>query len=153
MIQANELRIGNYIVFEDCVYAWDILDETIQNALDNGVYARGISKIDEIRSYDVMSNGKLYPFNNVYPIPLTEKILLKCGFEKSENYFYIKCTDFIFVRILVNFEVQICITNIKESQGNNIQVLNVENMRNIKSVHQLQNLYFILNNKELEINE
>lgn len=142
MIQTNELRIGNYIVFEDCVYAWDISDETIQNALDNGVYARGISKIEEIRSYDVMSNGKLYLFNNVYPIPLTEEILLKCGFSKIGNSGLVGGTTYQDDNMTLLF-----------GQGDAIYFHADTRYMPINSLHQLQNLYFILNNKELEVNE
>nr|DAJ08504.1 MAG TPA: EarP [Caudoviricetes sp.] len=154
MIQANELRIGNYIVFEDCVYAWDISDETIQNALDNGVYARGISKIEEIRSYDVMSNGKLYPFNNVYPVPLTEKILLKCNFKKEILFpltFTLTVQTYILsprINIYAYLDNDKVCSSIRLIQGSNKN----GNMIQIMSLHQLQNLYFTLTGKELEIN-
>ncbi|WP_321437191.1 hypothetical protein [uncultured Bacteroides sp.] len=89
------------------------------------------------------------------PIPLTEKILLKCGFKKEHNL------DDTSEFIIDDFSVQ------RESYKNEkgkfsnqfriwVQHLNENGWRKplsleLKYVHQLQNIYFDLTGKELEI--
>ena len=70
--------------------------------------------------------GKKHPFK---PITLTEEILLRCGFEKKEGLFVLN--------------------NVVIWSRNDI--FNYEGLKYIKSLHQLQNLYFALNNQELNI--
>lgn len=142
MIQANELRIGNLIKFSDCVYTIRDLNENTQNTLDNGVNAIGISRIQEIRSYEILTNGKLYTFNNIDPVPLSEEILLKCGFSKIGNSGLVGGITYQDDNMTLLF-----------GQGDVVYFHVDTRYMSINSLHQLQNLYFILNNKELEINE
>ena len=74
------------------------------------------------------------------PIELTEEILLKCGFEKREDgdYNLFKYSE-VDIVICSDFSSWKC-------DGINFSV------NYIKYLHQLQNLYFALTNKELEIN-
>lgn len=62
MIKAQDLRIGNFVEL-------------------NGSYGQveAVDKYNNIKVFDY------YPVCQIKPIPLTEEILLKCGFEKS-NY-------------------------------------------------------------------
>lgn len=114
MIQPQEIRIANYIEYNGEIIKLDgsLLCCYIQNELE-------------------------FPLN---PIPLTEEILLKLGFEKltskkdgflADTYTCKKGTSFIVyfdgVRLSVSFW-----------QGNEK-----------KYVHQLQNLYFALTGEEL----
>ena len=84
----------------------------------------------------VMQVGVIYPsaivdIERLQPIELTEEILLKCGFKKGFeggtlwylDNFFVASLDFIYW------------SDIK-----------------IKHLHQLQNIYFALSKKELEIN-
>ena len=74
------------------------------------------------------------PHNQVKPIPLTEECLLKFGFEIGYNQkkmLDVYCKDFGLL--------------IERSNSNNFYYKKV----NIHSVHQLQNLYFALTDKEL----
>ena len=111
MIQPQEIRIANYIEYNGEIIKLDgsLLCCYIQNELE-------------------------FPLN---PIPLTEEILLKFGFEKRDkinppfrNYQYVFMkngfligSDFLFHYISGNTE--------------------------LKHVHQLQNLYFALTGEEL----
>jgi len=102
-LSANELRIGNYLI--DPFYG------TIVEV--------NISILESIH------NGTEYK-----PIPLTEEILLKCGFEKYGIWFKIK-----------DFHVSI---------GHNIAFEKwVTSYRTPEYLHQLQNLYFALKQEEL----
>ncbi len=119
MIQANELRIGNIFV------------------LDNKKHKIiSISK-DRIKSiiFDQVIDFPIYEtyieYKSIQPIPLTEDILLKCGFNWIGLGGMVK--DNYFIRH------EGCLTMCMKSG-----VL-------LTTVHQLQNLYFALTKQELEI--
>jgi hypothetical protein len=84
--------------------------------------------------------GKCYGFNELNPIPLTEEWLLKFGFKHiKDNWYNIFSNENTFnVYLFTDKRFRIEIVN------QSICVLN--------HVHQLQNLYFALTNKELKIN-
>jgi hypothetical protein len=71
--------------------------------------------------------------NSMNPIPLTEEWLIRMGFEKSyfENipYFEKRCLT-----------IDGCFFDVELMDGSKLE---------LKSVHQLQNLYFALTNEEL----
>jgi len=69
------------------------------------------------------------------PIPLTEDILLKCGFEKDGT----------------TYHNQIAIYHIYDNFTYNVNYFEHDNLIEIIYLHQLQNLYFALTNIELEI--
>lgn len=68
------------------------------------------------------------------PIKLTEKILLKCGFEKE-----------------ILEPIHYCIKGMCIWKCNDMFLCD-KNGVHIKHLHQLQNLYFALTNEELKIN-
>lgn len=115
MINANELRLGNWVYYVNVV---------------NEPYL-----IDAPRKIELASV--------LNPIPLTEDILIKAGFEKDiwhmpalkHNGWKFYMTEQLFFTWLVwdngHDDTSLCL---------------------IKTVHQLQNLYHILTGKELEIN-
>lgn len=109
MVQANELRLGNYVI------------DTVTNTCGK---IKGISSLD----------------NDIYEgIPLTPEILEKCGFEykhlpPKEHYFS-------------NGMVVIDTYKTKDAFYYNGHFCDVS----LDYVHQLQNLYFALTGKELEI--
>ena len=72
------------------------------------------------------------------PIPLTEEWILKFGFEKKKDYYnrYYFSIDGMDIRI----DDDMFETEVGESL-----------YKRIKYVHQLQNLYFALNDKELNL--
>ena len=81
----------------------------------------------------------------LYPIPITEEMLLKCGFEKrqqSDNFFY-----FGYGTNPITKDWMLCLKYFQDE--NRFFFLNGHH--NIKYLHQLQNLYFTLTGKELDI--
>jgi len=106
-MKAKELRIGNYILLEK------------KHVIKCDLIDIELSLIDR------------------EPIPLTEEILLKCGFEKNNIHkdprMYEYCIDYMpYIRTIDNsktFEISFYTTR-------------------IEYLHQLQNLYFALTGKE-----
>jgi len=140
-MEANELRIGNYVYLtadghedEPDLVKWDIID-----------YEYYTDKMDYIQ-----------------PIPLTEEILLKCGFEVEK---YIATGDFYLCGkkvISINRRSYKIIISADDYSNWNFLVdsnyLYKDISREIKQnilpfqyLHQLQNLYFALTNQELEV--
>ena len=71
------------------------------------------------------------------PIPLTEEILLKCGFEYNKHYdSYVKETDKASEFIIRAKDFVMC---------------DIDLIVKLRHLHQLQNLYFALTGEELEI--
>ena len=119
MILANEIREGIYLEYEN-----------------NGISVKIIGFKDGICYYNSSCYSKI---ESMTPIPLTEDILLKCGFDKHE-YQYI---------------IEYCINSFKLRYiKKNKKYVYHTGFRNIEKryLHQLQNIYLDLEEKELEVN-
>lgn len=130
MIKANELRIGNYIYnpVQKINFKVDIV--TIQNIINDN------------RNFTTKRESLYYR-----PIPLTEELLLKCGFNK-EGKEYRRGSFFFFYQ---SVEENGSFTNIEfgKYRGTVRFILSFT----VFSLHDLQNTYFYNSNKkELEIN-
>ena len=144
-MKSNELRIGNYVF----------------SAEDN---KHGeVFQIDSSGIIFVNKNGNRWQdLKNIQPIPLTEEILFKCGFEKVKN----KDKEYLIEYIghtaqkarYAIFGTDIFITKVDKrgllwrSIDCDFMVLFYHKSIPIKYLHQLQNLYFALTGQELEIN-
>lgn len=114
MLKANELRIGNVIRLQHLTQP--LIVEMISN--------------------DEVATNRSFLFISAYEaIPLTEEILLNCGFGKK-NYS-------MMCHIYSNgkFEIQ-----------NNFTIYFQSKWIKLECLHQLQNLYFALTGEELIIN-
>lgn len=134
-IRSEELRIGNWVNF--------IRVPVKMSAINWEEWG-------ELRPYFEYSSWPYYTttFENIHPIPLTPDILIACGFMKGESWFVhqIYYQDFI----------DICCTRKNQfSYGEpiygpvKVQGFNQKGIL-LKSLHQLQNLFFSLTGKELE---
>ena len=130
MIQLNELRIGNYVVFK-------------RDGSEFYFFIEQISKEKVwLNTHDEdLSNGNPFEvsLSDVFPIPLSDEMILKCGFKERNKSIYYKD----------NFEIlteneQDCKFHIIGDYGYYFEV-------EISCVHQLQNLYFALKDTELEV--
>jgi len=128
MIKANQLRVNNWVNLDD----------------GTGISAeyRQIKGITETSVTCLVKGCKrassLIDNKLIYPINLTEEILLKCGFEKTdEKYLYFEISDIPGIIQLYDGVAQYSI------DSNDVCWIN--------SLHQLQNLYFALTEKELEV--
>jgi len=82
-----------------------------------------------------------YKYEDIDPIPLTPEILQKCGFPETKGLWYEHEISSFFLDGSGNFFAG--------------EVLNVDSpviAKNIKYLHQLQNLYFMLTGSELTVN-
>lgn len=132
MIQANELRIGNWVNYHNFnndgnpryFKARDIYFEDGKIGLTDGRIQLPCTYLEYIK-----------------PIPLTEEILLKCGFEGSkETIFTRNDIGSIYFR-----------KPYLESSLYLIKAVSGDKMTSVTHLHQLQNLYFALTGKELEV--
>lgn len=104
------------------------------------------------RIYIVLSN--LVDINSIYNLPLTEEILLKCGFEKSNTVnttFILEMKTYSLsptIRLYAYEDNKGFISDIRLSQGQN----RTGNIIRVNSLRQLQNLYFALTQEKLDLN-
>jgi hypothetical protein len=122
MVNLYELRIGNFLEIE--------LEPAAK---------RKIKKVSEIRQKQVLLEETWYYLNRLKPIPITEEILAECGFIKFK---WITEAN-VFTRDNFN-----CILD-----ENGLQVFGSDytNLKPVRYLHELQNLYLDLKEKELEV--
>ena len=125
-MKANELRLGNYIIFD--------------------------GKITEVQKVDIGLILDGYHKEYYKPIPLTEEWLIKSGFkfyDGSELYGYLYYDK----RITENLVLTISEKNGIYTWCFGDEDLITEDWLEIKHVHQLQNMWFALTGEELTIKE
>lgn len=148
MINANELRIGNYVrcnISNDAgVYKVYRVGGWIRNW---GTKKKDKSFVDEQL---IMLNGgardkEEYPESKISPIKLSPEILVKCGFKKmngSKSVYHIFIND---LEISINPDLSFAYIDSTWGQAS------IKNPI-FKYLHQVQNLIFALTGKELEFN-
>lgn len=130
MIQANELRVGNFYHIK---------------------HGKGWTetKITESIMGSVFSESAEYALNNFEPIRLNREILERCGFVLIPGYvfvFYNAFVDLCFGRLYIEYYIGDFSCSIKEQQGDKAAAFG-----RFKNLHQLQNFYFIVTGQELPI--
>lgn len=126
-MKANELRIGNYI----------------QDYYNTKIFV--VKTVDSTLEYLDLSDGKTHSnhITNLKPIPLTEDILLKCGFLLSTPNQYIKHQHWYNETTDIEFN-HLLMCSIYEGNGH-------VGVSHVKYLHQLQNLHYALTGQELAI--
>lgn len=126
MINANELRIGNYVS---------------DNFASDSFFAQ-VKKLDFTRCH----YGNFHScYSDLKPIPITEEWLLKLGFENTYN------SDFQ-NKYELNSDRSVIHVSFKTNEPVYVYVNN-SYLRYTIHIHQLQNLYFALTQKELTLND
>jgi hypothetical protein len=127
MIQATDLRIGNWVNNDDL----------------------GNTQVDEIYNNSVVrvwSNADYFYIGeeSINPIPLTPDILEKCGFEEVEGNEYYAFFDLEGVRVYIH--------KIDGSAFISYGYATLDAYTNNLHLHQLQNIIYALTNNEITIN-
>jgi hypothetical protein len=148
-MKPQELRIGNYVYYEHTTHI-------VSGVHGNKVYSWWVKDGEPVIEYeakDISGTQVENPYMDVVsqyePIPLTEEILLKCGFEHSNkglNYgiFFVKDideSDEFYLRPSFEGGFYWGFNNHNE----------LKDVKNILYLHQLQNLYFTLTGEELKL--
>ena len=126
-MKQNEIRVGNWLI-------------------DPRAYDKELNKkfgVDDSPYFKVTARD--IQFAEEYkPIPLTEEILLKCGWGKGE--YYSEYIDNVSLKQeVLGYNVNAKMLYI-ETNADIIEI------NHIHYLHQLQNLYFALTGQELEVN-
>lgn len=133
-MEANELRIGNKI-WRPCCY-----DEVVE------VRGNGVIGLDSLRG--------LISYGEIEPIPVTEELLLKMGFkEKRDGYLHYRDN---YDELSINFDLgyvfieyaNLCFNPEDVTETNYGSSLEFPNTLYL---HTLQNVWYLLTGKELEI--
>ena len=136
----NELRIGNYVQYTKNGY---IKYDTVKS----------IYYDDELKIYRIeLNNGDFNLYNltvkGINPIPLTRELLLKCGFsnddDDNKNLFLCLSGESEFIEY-DGREKRFYVLFADGGDGGAVKT-------KVKYLHQLQNLYYSISNKELKIN-
>ncbi|RHV92604.1 hypothetical protein DXA95_12425 [Odoribacter sp. OF09-27XD] len=135
MIKPNDLRIGNYVIH----YPYSDNDSDSRYIKINNINEHGVNRTS------IKDDGySIIRYDRISPIPLTEELLLKCGFDWGGGEF-----DFI----LSNVDMPVSVFRIKDGYcfllGNGVE--GVFSTDKIEYLHQLQNVIFDLYGKELEV--
>jgi hypothetical protein len=122
-MKANELRLTN-LVF-----------------LDDAITEIGITQLMNFAFWE--KNEQEYYPNRWKPIPLTPQMYEKCGFTRVDNH---SIKDRYFWSGYNGF------TLLYDLDSESAKYFPLDAVAEIKYVHELQNMYFALTKKELEIN-
>jgi len=147
MIQANELRIGNIVSYNSDM----VIGKHVKvGSIENTTRSTGVRVYNGISSPRGLHLTGIIPFSDIEPIPLTEEILLKCGFEKIDDMVYYpdKKIRSLYINTLI-LRINTC-SNLFEFHFQHRVSSMYENVE-VKSLHQLQNLFHALTSKELEV--
>jgi hypothetical protein len=138
-MKATELRLGNKIYYTK---SWNKTDEKAVVSVCSDL----IKEIEKNEKYGYSAI--------VEPIPLTEDILLKCGFyevvfdSEQTGYgteYHLKVNSFIYLNYADDFSLELYGSEHQNSHGA------IPFWENTKTVHGLQNLYFALTGEELNV--
>lgn len=130
MIDKKDLRIGNSVMLEGKIL-------TVKAIEHNPVTDRWYVKVYE--------NYSQIKCEYLEPIPITEELLVKCGFQYLNGR-----TDGELTLDILHYEFDF-VEGELVTKSRYEEVYKREKLPHIKSLHQLQNLYFALTKQELTI--
>ena len=131
MIDAAQLRIGNYILHKSGVRILPVKC-TFQHFQ---FFSKGLNK-------------------DAFPIALKPDILLKCGFLENKQYYLLPdAHEFVLTLPIIgkNNNVIVACLNSKQECYSRVTVNDLIISNHFYNVHQLQNIYYALLNEEMVI--
>lgn len=148
-MKASELRIGNLVTVDNPIYHPKLKGIALQvtglnqrpDMSGNPSYSISLEHINQ-KPYTYYENySQLVEFIN--PIPLSEDWLLKAGFEKDGHGYHMEDIYSLSISVTRKGEFLPCWLD------RPLTPYNSDKFREVKYVHQLQNLYFALTGEEL----
>lgn len=125
MISCYELRIGNYV----------LVDENLQEILIIANKTASTTSIDENNE----QAGSEHSLEHIQPVPLTDDILKQCGFVYHDYFkFWQLITTGIRSEMNISPDYEV------------IDFMRKPILKKLTSLHQLQNIYFMLKGRELK---
>jgi hypothetical protein len=152
MIQANELKIGNLVY-----YNGNHKEVGIVTSLQPKFYPKYCETSKDIFIGLNQRHDIVYSVKDIQPIPLTEELLLKFGFEKDSDFWYTKkyFTDLEYrtEEMSVSYNIhsnRLAIYDSIEETSADVCSYPIYTAKRLMHLHQLQNLYFALTGEELQ---
>lgn len=138
MIQAQELRIGNWVM-DRGNKKWQIDCWESSNKV-----AAKMPYLGDVIGMTMYGHPLTEDVEYLNPIPITPEILEKCGFVKDNSYGHPTFVE----KYHVELNQHLSVTFIH----NEWRVFDIAPNLELNSLHQLQNLYFALTGEELTVN-
>lgn len=135
MIGINELRIGNFVTVTAYGYS---NGQQVRMRLSKRV--EGIRQLAGQEAFVYLDNDKLNCLN-IRPVPISQEILLSCGFEQVGFYDNVYHRDAF--RIYLDRENSRGMLRYSKD-GYSLEM-------EVEALHRLQNLYFTLSGTELDV--
>lgn len=149
MIDPKELRIGNCILLKGEISKISGMGENFY-LINCMIYGTEKPTVKFKPSSLIVPSGSL-PLADMNPIPLTEEILLRCGFETEDGWWFDKTiyplTKSTYSKLSISPKEDFGVI-IFAYLGDEFQVME---FAELNSVHKLQNIYFTLTGKELNV--
>jgi hypothetical protein len=128
MISSNELRLGNYVLVNENLKKVSVITSTTVSTTD----AEGSNE-------EATSENSL---ENISPVSLTDDVLKECGFAYHD---YFKFWQLITTGIRSEMDIS--------PDYEVIDFMRKPILKKLTSLHQLQNIYFMLKGRELKFSK
>ena len=129
MISCQELRTGNFILVNDRLRKVTFISNNHTSANQSLVGVEDANHED----------NEKYTVEDIQPVPMSEAILLQCHFSYQQHFNFWQLIDTDGRRTEMNIDPDYTL----------IDFMRRPVVKNIASLHQLQNIYYMLFNKEL----
>lgn len=128
MISCHELRIGNYVLVDDNLEVVSAITSTT------------VSTFDPENNQE--EHAAEHSLKNIQPVPLTNDILKQCGFVYHDYFkFWQLITTGIRSEMNISPDYEV------------IDFMRKPILKKLTSLHQLQNIYFLLKGRELKFSQ
>ena len=128
MISCHELRLGNRVLVNENIQQVSVITGTTVFAIN-----------PEESGEEAASE---YSLENVQPVPLTDEVLKECGFVFHD---YFKFWQLLTTGIRSEMDI--------DRDYDVIDFMRKPIIKKLSSLHQLQNVYFMLKGRELKLNK
>ena len=124
MISCYELRIGNYVLVDESFQRIAAINRTTASTLEAEENSETVSE---------------HNLDNIEPVPLTDDIIKQCGFAFHDYFnFWQLITTGIRSEMNISTDYEV------------IDFMRKPILKKLTSLHQLQNIYYLLKGRELE---